>query len=90
MSVRRIYVEKKKGFQIEAQELYEDLKTNLGVKGLMSVRVLNRYDIEGMNAEEYARARDVVFCEPPVDRLYEEKFPVPPGQRPPQQKIRTR
>ena len=81
MSVRRIYVEKKKGFQIEAQELYEDLKTNLGVKGLMSVRVLNRYDIEGMNAEEYARARDVVFCEPPVDRLYEEKFPVPPGQR---------
>jgi len=81
LSVRRIYVEKKKGFQIEAQELYEDLKTNLGVKGLTSVRILNRYDIEGMSAEEYVRARDVVFCEPPVDRLYEEKFPVPPGQK---------
>ena len=47
MRVKRIYVEKKKGFQIEAQGLLEDLRTNLGMKGLTSVRIINRYDMEG-------------------------------------------
>ena len=44
--VKRIYVEKKAGFDIEAQAIYRDLKYNLGIKGLEYVRLLNRYDVE--------------------------------------------
>lgn len=76
MRVKRIFVEKKEGFDTEARNLCEDLKTNLGIKGLKKVRLVSRYDIEGLTDEEYVRIRDLVFCEPSVDRLYEENLPV--------------
>ena len=81
MSVKRIFVEKKKVFNIEANGLYEDLKTNLAMHPLSSVRIINRYDIEGMNEEEFLQARDVVFCEPPVDQIYEEILPISKDHR---------
>jgi phosphoribosylformylglycinamidine synthase len=69
-------VEKRKGYDVEAQSLYSDLKENLGIKGLEAVRVVNRYDISGITGEEYARSRDIIFSEPPVDLVYEEVLPV--------------
>lgn len=80
MPVKRIFVEKKKGFQVEAKGVFEDLKTNLGIKGLRKVRIINRYDVEGLSDEEYILARDNVFCEPPVDWFYEEELPVDDNQ----------
>lgn len=74
--VRRIFVEKKKGFDIEAQELFRDLKENLGIVGLKSVRVVNRYDIEGISYEEYINSRDTIFSEPPVDIVYDEEIKI--------------
>jgi len=74
--VRRIYVEKKKGFDIEAQGLYEDLKENLHLRRLTSVRVINRYDIEGIDDDTYEAAKYTVFAEPAIDRVYEENVPV--------------
>ncbi len=59
--VRRIYVEKQRGFDIEAQGLYEDLKENLHLQGLASVRVINRYDIEGIDDATYEAAKFTVF-----------------------------
>ena len=47
--VRRIFVEKKKGFDVEAQSLCADIRENLGIKGLTGVRVLNRYDMDGLS-----------------------------------------
>lgn len=79
--VRRIFVEKRKGYDIEAQELYSDLKENLGIKGLEAVRVVNRYDVAGITEEEYARARRIVFSEPPVDLVYDEALPVDSEER---------
>ncbi len=79
MQVKRIYVEKKSEFQVEARELFKDLKTNLGIEGLKNVRIVNRYDVE-MSETEFAEARDIIFYEPPVDRLYEEELPVEDGQ----------
>ena len=78
MQVRRIYVEKKSGFQVEAHGLCEDLKFNLGINGLQSLRIVNRYDVEGISDAEYDLAKDIVFSEPPVDQLYEEMLPVEP------------
>jgi len=73
-NVRRIYVEKKEGFDIEAQAFFRDLKYNLGIKGLEYVRILNRYDVEGITDDEYRACRDTIFSEPPVDKVYDEEF----------------
>ena len=54
--VRRIFVEKKKGFDVEAQGMCEDIRTNLGIAGLENVRVLNRYDVDGIDDELYEKA----------------------------------
>lgn len=78
--VRRIYVEKKPGFDVEACRLYADLKENLGLAGLIGVRVVNRYDVAGLDAEEYAKARNIIFAEPPVDNVYDEELPVKPNE----------
>jgi phosphoribosylformylglycinamidine synthase len=76
MSVRRIFVEKKAGFDVFAQGLLHDFKNNLRLQTLQSVRVLNRYDIEGISDKEFYDARDVVFAEPPVDLIHEEVFEI--------------
>lgn len=73
--VRRIYVEKKKGFDVEATGLLEDLQQNLHVRGLSGVRVLNRYDVDGIDDETYQRARYTVFAEPAIDTAYDEEMP---------------
>ena len=81
MSVRRIFVEKKPEFAVEAQGLLEDLTRNLGICGLKGLRILNRYDIEGMTDAEYALCKSIVFYEPPVDMLYEGTLPHDPSDR---------
>ncbi|MGI6712416.1 MAG: phosphoribosylformylglycinamidine synthase [Bacillota bacterium] len=80
-NVRRIFVEKKPGFNIEAGHLYRDLKDNLGVQGLEAVRILNRYDISGITGEEYAQARSTVFSEPNVDNVYDEEVTLNSDER---------
>ncbi len=80
-AVRRIFVEKRQGLDVEAKGLFFDLKENLGVSGLEGVKVLNRYHISGITDEEYARARSYVFAEPPVDRVYDEELQIGPGER---------
>ena len=80
MQLKRIYVEKKDGFQVEANALFHDLRNNLGIKGLKKVRIIDRYDVEGIGEEEYLKARDIVFYKPMVEYLYEEEPPVEPGQ----------
>ncbi|WP_312102600.1 phosphoribosylformylglycinamidine synthase subunit PurQ [Lachnoclostridium sp.] len=80
-SVKRVYVEKKVPYAVRAKELKEELKSYLGLKTLTNVRVLIRYDIENVSEETYKKALGTVFSEPPVDDLYEEKFPYVVGDR---------
>jgi phosphoribosylformylglycinamidine synthase len=79
--VRRIYVEKQKGFDIEAQGLYEDLKENLHLNSLDAVRVINRYDIEGIDNAAYEAAKYTIFAEPAIDVVFDETVPVAAGSR---------
>ncbi|MDD4541975.1 MAG: phosphoribosylformylglycinamidine synthase, partial [Eubacteriales bacterium] len=72
--VRRIFAEKKKGYNVEAQGLYKDLKFNLGIQNLVEVRIINRYDITDILDEEYLLSRSVIFSEPTVDQLFEEEI----------------
>ena len=78
--VRRIYVEKKEDYAVKADELKEQIKDYLGIKA-DSVRVLVRYDMEGVSDETYEKAKVTVFSEPPIDVVYEEEFPTTQGQK---------
>ena len=71
-AVRRIFVEKKKEFAVEAHGMLSDLKQNLSLDNLQSVRIINRYDVTGISDEEYIKARDLIFSEPPVDNCFDE------------------
>jgi phosphoribosylformylglycinamidine synthase len=74
-NVRRIYVEKKSGFDVEAREVLHDLRVNLGIKTLEGIRIIHRYDVEGIDTEVYEKAIKTVFSEPPVDLYYNEEYP---------------
>ncbi len=79
--VKRVYVEKKEGFAVKAEELFHELKQYLGMKQVTGVRVLIRYDVENLSDESFEKACNGVFAEPPVDVLYRETFPVKEGSR---------
>ena len=70
--VYRIYVEKKPGFDGEAQGLKHELVELVGIKGLKALRLLNRYDVEGIDRNLFEKAIPTVFSEPPVDVTYTE------------------
>lgn len=80
-TIRRVFVEKKDGFDIEARGMLGDLRDNLGIHGLKKVRFINRYDIRGISDQVYNRSKGTIFSEPPVDYLYEETLPVLEGSR---------
>lgn len=61
MSVYRIYVEKKPEFAVEADSLISDIKSALGLDNLKSLRVINRYDAEGLSSDDFKLAVPVVF-----------------------------
>ena len=69
--VYRIYVEKKPGFDGEAQSLLHELTELLGIQSLKGLRLLNRYDVEGIDRALFERAIPTVFSEPPVDVTYD-------------------
>lgn len=73
-NVRRIFVEKKPAFAIQAKELQSEIRNYLGIQDVSGVRVLIRYDMEHISEETYRKALVTVFSEPPVDDVYEEEF----------------
>ncbi len=68
--VDRIYVERKPGLTREAQEVFAQLTGHVGVKGLTGVRVINRYDVQGLSREQFLTAVSTVFSEPQTDVVY--------------------
>ena len=65
--VSRIYVEKRPGFDVEARQLAGELRTILGIDGLSRVRLINRYDVEGISSELFDQCVPTVFSEPQAD-----------------------
>lgn len=70
MSVYRIYVEKKPQFAVDGAAVLSDLTVALGMSSVKSVRVINRYDAEGLSKENFEQAVPTVFSEPPVDEVF--------------------
>ena len=65
--VSRVYVEKKPGFDVEAQQLAHELRDILGIERLEGLRLVNRYDVEGITGELFAQCVPTVFSEPQSD-----------------------
>lgn len=79
-SVKRIYVEKKTPYAVQAKSVSKEIKSYLGIDTVTGVRVLIRYDVENISEETYKKALGTVFSEPPVDDVYEETFDSKGGQ----------
>lgn len=69
--VFRIYVEKRSDFAIESHHLLHELTHILGIHTLTSVRIINRYDVEGIDQQLFDQAVSTVFSDPPVDKTFE-------------------
>jgi len=72
MAVKRIYVEKKADFAVEAAGILSDIQTALMIGGVTKVRLLNRYDVQGLSDQDFDAARNTIFSEPQVDYTYDE------------------
>ena len=70
--VRRVYVEKREGLRGEADALCGDLRTLLDLKGLTGLRLLNRYDVEGLDEEQFRVCVGKILSEPQLDLVYDE------------------
>ena len=69
--IRRLFVEKKNGYDTVRRRKQAEIESALSIKAEM--RMLIRYDVEGLDGEDFERAKLTIFSEPPVDDVYEEK-----------------
>ena len=78
--VYRVFVEKKKGNDIEASQTLADLRDNVGITALEDLRIINRYDAQGLSEEEFRDAVGTILSEPNLDNVYYE-LSIPRGWR---------
>ena len=70
--VYRVFVEKKPELAHEANGLCSELRNLVGLKALESVRVINRYDVESIDAALFDKAVRTIFSEPQLDIVTDE------------------
>ncbi len=73
--VFRCYAEKRNGFDVEAGHLFQELHDQLGISALTGVRILCRYDVDGVDYPVYLKSRTTVFSEPMCDSFFDEEMP---------------
>jgi len=73
-AIKRIFVEKKTEFATEAKRLHADLVEAFDLPGLAGLRIVYRYDVQGISEAAFERARYTLFAEPQVDIAYDEGF----------------
>ncbi len=76
MDYRRVFVEKKEKFNVEANKLYKDFKNYLGIKSLQKVRVVNVYDIINASNNDYSQIVEKILSENNLDYVYETDIPL--------------
>ena len=69
--VYRVFVEKRPGFDHEAHATLKDIRSFLRIPQLTGLRLLNRYDVEGLDEELFRKSIPTVFSEPQADQVYE-------------------
>ncbi len=67
--MNRIFVEKKAAHSAEGSHLLHDLRESLGLPGLAGLRIVQRYDVDGLTDSEFDTAARLILSEPQVDQL---------------------
>ena len=79
--VYRIYVEKRKDYAVESDEILNNLRTQLKLDTLTSLSVVNRYDVQGVSLDVLNQGIPTILSEPMVDDVYKEEYPVSVGAK---------
>lgn len=79
--VYRVYVEKRKDYAVEADEILNNLRTQLKLDTLTSLSVVNRYDVQGVSVDVLNQGIPTILSEPMVDDIYKEEYPVSVGAK---------
>ncbi len=74
--VYRVYVEKREGFNVEALEILNNLKTQLKIEALKTLKVVNRYDVQGVSKEVLDKGIEIILSEPMVDEVVLDDYPI--------------
>lgn len=72
--VNRVFVEKKDGFDLESKAMQSDILDSLHIS-VEGLRVINRYDIEGIGQDAYKKVAETILSEPNLDNVYYEEVP---------------
>ena len=70
--IYRIYVEAKAETNPAAASLAGELREFLGIHNLVGLRIINRYDVEGVSSKVFQSAVTNVFAQPPLDNYFSE------------------
>ncbi|WP_409228862.1 phosphoribosylformylglycinamidine synthase [Gudongella sp. SC589] len=73
--IRRVYVEKREGFDVEAMHMLHEIKESLKIDGVERVRILNRYDFTCRNEESFDETVNKILSEPNVDLVHNTDLP---------------
>ncbi|MBO6103118.1 MAG: hypothetical protein J6P03_07690, partial [Opitutales bacterium] len=76
--IKRVFVEHKDNAQ--AISLMKDIKANLKIGALKNLRILQRYDVEGVDDGDFDKMKFTLFCEAPVENIFLETFPMTPRE----------
>ncbi len=68
--VYRIYVEKRPEYAVEAKGILHEIRHLLRIKSVTGLRLLNRYDVEGIGEDLFRKCIGTVFSEPQLDDVY--------------------
>ena len=79
--VYRVYVEKRKDYAVEADEILNNLRTQLKLDTLTSLSVVNRYDVQGVSVDVLNQGIPTILSEPMVDDIYKEEYHVSVGAK---------
>jgi len=74
--VYRVYVEKRKEYAVEALEILNNLKTQLKLDNLKDLKVVNRYDVQGVSLDTLNEGVSIILSEPMVDEVIFEDYPL--------------
>ena len=78
--VCRCFAEKRPGFDVEANKVFQEPHKQLRIPGPKRVRIFTRYDVDGVDYPVYLKSRTTVFSEPMCDAFYDEQMPQITGE----------
>ncbi len=79
--IKRIFVEKKDKYQVEAKSLEQTFQRILKIQGFESMRILYRYDVEGVKEDLFKQIIGTILSEPNVDNVFEDSIQIKEGDK---------